>query len=115
MPKENLKCQDFYFYPNGEYKTVSKWSSQLYTFDNDTKEISTHIRIFGTEKQIDSALDDYCTISQLNLDEAFDFCVDKKGSHFYNAENNKKVAARLKEYKKIYKANNKKGLIINIK
>ena len=100
MNKE-LKCQDFYFYPNGEYKSISKWDSQLYTFDNEIKEISTHIRIFGTEKQIDSALDD--------------FCIEKKGSHFYSEKTNKIVAARLKEYKKLYKANNKKGLIINIK
>ena len=114
MNKE-LKCQDFYFYPNGEYKSISKWDSQLYTFDNEIKEISTHIRIFGTEKQIDSALDDYCTITKLNLDEAYDFCIEKKGSHFYSEKTNKIVAARLKEYKKLYKANNKKGLIINIK
>ena len=30
-----LKCEDYYFYPNGEYKTFSKWDSQLYSFDND--------------------------------------------------------------------------------
>ena len=114
MGKEKLRCQDFYFYPNGEYKTVSKWSSQLYTFDNDLKEISRHIRIFGTKTQIDLALDDYCTLTNLALDEAYEFCIEKKGSQFYSEKENKMVAERLKEYRKIYEERNKKGLIINI-
>ena len=67
-----------------------------YFSDNDIKEYSQSIRIFGTRKQIDKALDDYCDISGLNLDEVYDF-EDKD---------------KLKEYADQYK---NKALIINLR
>ena len=91
----NLECDTYYFYPNGEYKTNSKWNINLDCYDHDLKECSTAIRIFGTRKQIDKAFNDYCDDSGLNVDEGYDF----------------KDKDKLKEYKKQYK---NKALIINI-
>jgi len=110
----DLKCADYYFYPNGEYKTFSKWDSQLYSFDNDVKEISTAIRIFGTQKQIDKAFDDYSNITGLNLDECYTYEIEKQGTFFHNKEQNKVIAKKLKQYKKIYNIN-KRALILNLK
>ena len=90
-----LECTAFYFYPNGSYETNSNWNNGLKSYSHDLQEVSTAIAIFGTRKQIDKALDDYCEVSGLNLDEGYDF-EDKD---------------KLKEYKKQYK---NKALIINI-
>ena len=109
-----LKCEDYYFYPNGEYKTFSKWDSQLYCFDNDVKEISSAVRIFGTQKQIDAAFDDICTLTGLNLDECYTYEVEKEGSFFYNEEQNKVIAKKLKQYKEAYNIN-KRALILNLR
>tara|TARA_R110002020_G_scaffold128003_1_gene286995 strand:+ start:495 stop:776 length:282 start_codon:yes stop_codon:yes gene_type:complete len=91
-----LECDSYYFYPNGKYITTPKWNHQFDCFENDIQEYGEAIRIFGTRKQIDKALDDYCEVSGLNLDEGYDF-EDKD---------------TLKEYKKHYK---NKALIINIR
>ncbi len=94
-----LECDTFYFYPNGTYttsKTFRRRNSLLKCNDNDIKEYSQAIRIFGTRKQIDKALDNYCDISGLNLDEVYDF-EDKD---------------KLKEYAEQYK---NKALIINLR
>tara|TARA_R100000655_G_scaffold25060_2_gene50868 strand:+ start:121 stop:417 length:297 start_codon:yes stop_codon:yes gene_type:complete len=90
-----LKCQTFEFYSNGEYRDVRVLDSNTATYGTDIKEISKVIRILGTQEQIDKALDDYCQVSGLNLDEAFNF-TDKD---------------KIKEYTKHYK---NKGLIINL-
>ena len=91
-----LECDTFYFYPDGNYKTTSRWNEHLQCYESDLEQYSTAIRIFGTRKQIDKGLDDYCEKSGLNLDEAYDF-EDKD---------------KLKEYKKLYK---NKALIINLR
>ena len=122
-----LKCEDYYFYPNGQYKTFSKWDSQLYCFDNDCHQISTAVRIFGTQKQIDAALDDICTLTGLNLDETFSYETEKKGSYWEEIvfsetrkdkptlkEYNDTVSKKLKQYKEAYKIN-KRALILNLK
>ena len=114
MKTDKLKCYDFFFYPNGEYKTISTWSSKLYTFDHDLKEVSTRIRIFGTDKQVDTALDDYINITGLNLDESFTFQIEKKGTQFYNKEHNKKTAEKLTDYKTLYNQSDKKALILRM-
>ena len=90
-----LECDTYYFYPNGEYKTTSKWNEEFRCYESDIEDYSQKIRIFGTRKQIDKALNDYCDVSGLNLNEGFDF-TDKD---------------KLKEYKKQYK---NKALIINL-
>ena len=90
-----LECDTFYFYPNGEYKTFSEWDNRLDCYTNDIQEVSRAIRIFGTRKEINEALNSYCEMSGLNLDEAYDF-EDKN---------------KLKEYAEHYK---NKALIINL-
>ena len=91
-----LECIAFYFYPNGTYETNSNWNYGLNSYSHDLQEVSTAIAIFGTRKQIDEALNDYCDSSGLNLDEGFQL-TDKE---------------TLKEYKKYYK---NKALILNIR
>jgi len=109
-----LICEDYYFYSNGQYKTVSKWDSQLYKFDNDLKSISTAVRIFGTKKQVDAAFEDICTLTGLNLDECYTYEIEKKGSFHYNKEQNKVIAKKLKQYNEAYKLN-KRALILNLR
>ena len=91
-----LECDSYYFYPNGEFKTTSKWNHQFDCYENDIQDYSQAIRIFGTRKQIDKAFNEYCEVSGLNVDEGYDF-EDKE---------------TLKRYKKHYK---NKALIINIR
>lgn len=108
-----LLAEDYYFYPNGRYTTVSKWKSQHLSFDHDLKEIPTAIRIFGTKTEIARALDEYINRTELNLDECYTYKVEEKGSFFYNEKQNKIIAKKLQQYKKMYK--DKKGaLILNI-
>ena len=109
-----LICEDYYFYPNGKYTTVSKWDSQLYCFDNDLKSISTAVRIFGTKKQVDAAFEDICTLTGLNLDECYTFEIEKPGSFHYDKERNKVIAKKLKQYAEIYKTK-KRALILNLR
>ena len=90
-----LECDTYDFYPNGEYKTTSKWNEEFRCYESDIQDYSQKIRIFGTRKQIDKAFNNYCEVSGLNFDEGFDF-TDKD---------------KLKEYKKQYK---NKALIINL-
>jgi hypothetical protein len=90
-----LECDTYYFYPNGEYKTTSKWNEEFRCYESDIQDYSQKIRIFGTRKQIDKAFNNYCEVSGLNIDEGYDF-TDKD---------------KLKEYKKQYK---NKALIINL-
>tara|TARA_R110000824_G_scaffold166858_1_gene343628 strand:+ start:231 stop:593 length:363 start_codon:yes stop_codon:yes gene_type:complete len=113
--KMNLQCRDYYFYPDSEYRNVAKWDSQLYSFDNEIRETSRSIRIFGTDKQIDKAFDDYSNITGLNLDECYTYQVEKKGTFFYNKEKNKVIAERLKRYKELYKEKENKTLILRTK
>lgn len=114
-----LICQDFYFYSDGQYRTVSKWNSHLMTFDNDLKTDGAKIRIFGTEKQVDQALDEYIAETGLNLDECFDFKVEPKGSYYYDLgiitdKHNKDCEARLKQYTALYKQQGSKVLKMNL-
>ena len=114
-----LLAKDFHFYTDGQYRNVSKWDSNLQCFDNDLKTDGSSIRIFGTQKQIDKALDDFCKITGLNLDEAFDYKVEAKGSYWHRVldiseEQNEAVRDQLNEYKKLYDQTNKKVLILNL-
>ena len=108
-----LICEDYYFYNNGVYKTISKISPEGWF--TDIKKVEPSIRIFGTRQQIDEALDVYIEMTGLNLDEVYDFKIENKGSYFYNEENEKIKKKMLKEYKERYdKMNNNKALITTI-
>ena len=91
-----LECDSYYFYPNGEFKTTSKWNEEFRCYESDIQDYSQAIRIFGTRKEIDKAFNNYCEVSGLNVDEGYDF----------------KDKDKLKEYKKQYK---NKALIINLR
>ena len=89
-----LECVSYYFYPNGVYETYAPLGADYV----DIKAVEPSVRIFGTKEQIDKAFNKYIEGTGLALDEAYDFEVEDK----------------LKEYKKIYKENNCKPLIIRI-
>jgi len=108
-----LICEDFHFYNNGIYKTISNLCPD--GFFADLKKVEPSIRIFGTRKQIDKALDTYIELTGLNLDECYDFEVEKKGSFFYDTERNKIIEEKLTEYKERYnKLSNNAALITTI-
>jgi hypothetical protein len=118
---KKLIAQDFHFYPNGEYKSIRAQDSQLNSYYTDIEETSRSIRIFGTEEQIDKALNDYTEQTGLALDECYNFKVEPKGSYWYNifgdeAESiNKKTQEKLDKYKKLYEEQKvKKPIIINL-
>ena len=94
---ELLICEDFHFYNNGVYKTISKLSPDGWF--TDLEKVEPSIRIFGTRDQIDKALDTYIELTGLNLDECYDFEDQDK----------------LKEYKEQYnKLSNNAALITTI-
>jgi hypothetical protein len=92
-----LICEDYYFYNNGVYKTISKLSPEGWF--QDIKKVEPSIRIFGTREQVDEAFETYVELTGLNVDECYDY------------ENEDK----LKEYKERYdKLTNNKALITTI-
>jgi hypothetical protein len=92
-----LICEDYHFYNNGVYKTISKLSPEGWF--TDLEKVEPSIRIFGTREQVDEAFETYEKLTGLNIDECYDY------------ENEEK----LKEYKERYdKLTNNKALIITI-
>ena len=115
-----LECEDYYFYPDFEFISTHKWNQPLNCYVHDIQEISRAIRIFGKRNQIDSAFEAYSKASGLSLDECYDFKVEPKGSYWYkilkNADKtNAETKKKLKEYAEIYRENENKALIINLK
>ena len=119
-----LLAQDFYFYNNGVYKTISSLSKEGWFAD--LKKVEPSIRIFGTQEQINEALDTYVELTGMNVDECYDFKPEPKGSYWYEhrkrrfgeqeaIEQNEIVENKLKEYKEKYnKLSNNKALITTI-
>ena len=97
-----LICQDFHFYNNGMfYKTIDKLSPDGWF--SDIKKIEPSIRMFGTEEQINKALDEYCKMTGLNLNECYNYEIEKKGSYWEEIvfSETRKDKPTLKEYKDI--------------
>lgn len=108
-----LICEDFHFYNNGVYKTISKLSPDGWF--TDLAKVEPSIRIFGTRDQIEEALDAYIQMTGLNLDECYGFEIEEKDSFFYDEKRNKYVKEKLTEYEERYnKMNNNKALITTI-
>jgi hypothetical protein len=120
-----LICQDFYFYNNGVYKTISKLSPEGWF--KDLKRVEPSIRIFGTKEQVDEALDTYIELTGLNLDETFSYETEKKGSYWDGIvfsetrkdkptlkEYNKAINKNLAIYREKYNKLNNKALITTI-
>ena len=98
-----LQCLDFYFYPNGVYRDKQAYDLNANSYYSDSEEVSEHIRLYGTQEEIDKALDDYIEVSGLNVDECFDFDIPSK----------------FEEYKEVYlkrniNAKTNKALLIHI-
>jgi hypothetical protein len=116
---KKLKCQDFHFYPNGIFRTTKQKDSYTNSYFADVEAVAQSIRIFGTEKQIDDALNEYCERTNLALDECYSFEVEKKGSYWYDIykdpeARNLHVKKRLEIYKELYLKKSSEALIINI-
>ena len=62
-----LLAIDFHFYNNEVYKTISKFSPDGWF--TDLANVEPSIRIFGTQEQIEKALNDYIELTELNLKE----------------------------------------------
>jgi hypothetical protein len=115
-----LLAQDFHFKNSSIYGNVLKQdpSTNVYYTDLEQQELS--IRVFGTQKQIDDAVDEYMNGTSLMLDECYNYKVEPVGSYWYNImlpnadEQNERIAKKLKEYKKIY-LEKKKPLIIGLR
>ena len=119
-----LICEDFYFYNNGIYKTISNLCPD--GFFADLKKVEPSIRIFGTREQVDKALNDYLKLTELEFNEGFDFKVEPKGSEWYERTKrrfgeeeaikyNKTVKKKLVEYEERYnKLSNNAALITTI-
>jgi uncharacterized protein (DUF2164 family) len=108
-----LICEDYYFYNNGIYSSIAKFSPDGWF--SDLKKVEPSIRVFGTRKQVDDAIDVYVEMTGLNLDECHTFEVEKEGSFFYNEERNKIIKKKLQEYKERYnQLSNNKALITTI-
>ena len=112
MKTENkLIAQDFYFYNNEETQLKGNFQ-EAYTgeYYTDLIEYSRAIRIFGTEKEIDAALDEYCENTGLNLDEGYNYKEEAEGSFWYESEaKNKEVREKLEVFTKMY---NEKGKVL---
>lgn len=93
-----LKCESCYFYNDGMlYKSIRSLSPEGWF--SDLQKVEPSIRIFGTQEQIDEAIDTYSKITGLCLNEAFEY------------ENQE----MLEVYKEKYlKQNNNKALISTI-
>jgi hypothetical protein len=107
-----LICEDYYFYNNGIYKTISRFSPDGWF--KDLKKVEPSIRVFGTRKQIDEAIDVYVELTGLNLDECYTYEVEKKGSLHYNENNNKIIKRKLDEYQTKWSNLDNKALITTI-
>jgi hypothetical protein len=116
----DIKCYDFVFYNDGQYYT-NKVKKQAGTrhYVGEPELADLQIRIVGTEKQIDKALTSYIKKHGLALDESFSFKVEpefwedgRMNFHYFGEEYNRKVEAKLENYKQRYKENNCKTLFI---
>ena len=113
-----LICKDFHFYNNGIYKTIKKLSPEGWF--SDIKKVEPSIRIFGTEEQVNEALDTYIKMTGLNLNECFKYKVEKKGDYYYDLgivtdKDNEIIQKNLHQYEQRYnKLTNNKALITTI-
>ena len=110
-----LLAQDFHFYPNGTYKESMFYDSTTDNHYSDVVDVVLAIRIFGTQKQIDKALDEYCDKTGLKLDESYDFKTEGRGSFFYDEQYNEIVRKKMKKCHQLYKKQNNKPLILNLR
>tara|TARA_R100000700_G_C3092631_1_gene93303 strand:+ start:152 stop:493 length:342 start_codon:yes stop_codon:yes gene_type:complete len=112
MPSTNLYCETWELYET-TYKGVVEFDSNLKKEFADIKEVPKVIRVYGTKDEIKNLSKRY------DIDESYDFKVERKGSYWYNLsknpeEDNKKIRKKLLEYKELYKRKGGGALILRI-
>ena len=112
----SLICQDF-FYKEDSYSSNSKFNKTLFVMDNDLVGNERSIRIYGTQKQLDLAGNEYSKKNSLMLDEVYNYKVEPKGSYWNDIlniteEQNQAVIDKLKIYNKLYNQKGRKALIL---
>ena len=110
METKKLKAEDYYFYNDGTtYLTTNfqdHYTGQYYT---DLVYCCRAIRVFGTQEEIDNAVNEYCINFGLTIDECYEYKEEAESSFFYNEANNKKIKEKLEVFKKMY---NEKGKVL---
>lgn len=106
------ECEDWILYDK-TYKHTIETDADTRINYTDIKCQVKEIRVYGTKKQINEISKKY------NIDERYDFKVEKPGSYWYNIykdpkATNKKIEKKLEDYSKLYELNNKKPLIFRI-
>ena len=109
----DLICQDWILFDT-IYKGIVNTDSASGKDFIDIEERPKEIRVFGTIEQIKKAESNY------NIDEVYNFKIEKKGSYWYKIyndpeEENAKVSQKLREYKRLYQLNDNELLILRIK
>jgi len=112
---EKLICQDFYYKPDGYDNTPTAKSG------NDLTPSSRHIRIYGTQVQVDLKEDEYRLKYGLRLDECYDYKIETKETWFWYehkmplVKQNEGVFEKLKEYNQKYFENGNNAVLINFR
>tara|TARA_R100001015_G_C4528681_1_gene95690 strand:+ start:186 stop:533 length:348 start_codon:yes stop_codon:yes gene_type:complete len=114
----DLIAKDFYFYSD-VFINNTKYDIKTSKYYTDLENYIPSIRIFGTKEQVEKAKNKYIKDTGYCLDEVYDYKVETKGSYYYDfysnpEKRNKEVKTKLEYYKKMYKQNNNKTLIIGI-
>lgn len=105
-----LICQDWDLYETATESFTSR-DSRGHEFQ-DLKETAKCIRVFGTKEQIDAIE------TQYNIDEIYNFKVEKPGSYWYKiygskAESiNEATGKKLQQLEQLYELNNNEILIL---
>jgi len=109
----DLIAIDYIFYPD-QTQIKSIYNNTLNCYYADIVLSENDIRIFGTKKQIEETKKQYIEKTGLMLDEVFDFQEEPLNSYYYDKDRNNSIRKKLDQYKKLYKENNNKPLIIRI-
>ena len=112
----DLICQEFFYKEDG-YIEKSYYNKSLFSMDNDLVGTEKAIRIYGTQKQIDSASVAYKNKNGLMIDDVYNYKVEPKGSYWNDIlnitdEQNQKVIDKLNIYNKLYNQKGRKAIIL---
>jgi hypothetical protein len=114
---KKMIVQDFVFSENVPSIVQDNYTDQRFS---DIKKGEKHIRVVGTQEEIDEFIDNYEKEIGKIADEVYDFKVPEKGSYWYKhpcfgkdyEKEMKKIRTKIKAYKEVYKIKNK-AFIVN--
>ena len=109
--------QDWVLYKSYNPSSVLVADGQIGTYIEDFNYTAKEFRVIGTQEQLDKAINGEWT---LKIKEFYDYTVLPKecfwwGNEVERKEYNKKVEENLKFYRKLYKENENKLLILRTK